>query len=294
MICRRPRTGARLSAISLALALAACELNPLAEETVTVSLPDSIPVVDLVAPGADLRWTVVWRDCSGEPRTVAHARGTIRIAVDRGALTPIIAIPETSTFGIPDSFLPRAGAIYPDACEAVTGGADACGPDARETEETLLRADWEGGVCAEVAETVIARARGGIDEGRTIARHFNWRRLKTTLESTPLPNHVDRRRLADAILSLETTKRDVTAGKLADLGEATVSAALAAARVPAGDADFLPEWPPDADRHDAAPGNPVRVANGVTRFFARAGYLTVIASNGSVRECFFSTYVLQD
>lgn len=275
-ICTRAR--ARIAPLALfALSLAACEINPFTEETVTVALPPSIPVIDLVAPGADLRWTVTWFDGSLERRELKHARGNVRIALERGAFTPIIAAPETAPFGIPESFLPRAGAIYPDACEG---------------ERATARADWAGGVCAEIAESVLLGASGGIETGRVIARHFNWGRLERTVDATPLPNRIDRARLVDSILSLDTTKRDVTAGTLAELRAEAVAEALANAGMPVDETAFLPEWP---TRVPVCQGSfPVRVACGITRFYAQAGYLTVIATGGSVSDCFFSRYVLQD
>lgn len=273
-----PRARARIAPLALfALLLAACEINPFTEETLTVVLPPSVPVIDLVAPGADLRWTVTWFDGSLERREVRHARGNVRIALERGAFTPVIAAPETAPFGIPESFLPQAGAIYPDACVG---------------ERATVRADWTGGVCAEVAESVLLGASGGPEAGRVIARHFNWGRLARTLDLTPLPNRIDRARLVDSILSLDTTKRDVTAGRLADLRAEAVAEALENAGITADETGFLPEWPTHATVYPESV--PVRVADGLTRFYSRAGYLTVIATGGAVSDCFFSRYVLQD
>lgn len=280
--------------VFVALSLVSCGFNPLVEETVTVELPPSIPIIDLLAPGADLRWTVSWLDDEGTRHESAHERGSVDITLNRGTFTPILATPETAAFGIPDSFLPRAGTVYPDAYDE---------------KQNALVADWTGGVCADIARKVILDARGGVDAGRTLARHFNWRRLARTLAETDEPGKVDRARLADAILSLDMTKRDVTAGKLANLRPETVAAALAmtsrvgdtgalattardtTAAAPDG-ATFLPEWPVTGAVKPTE--ETVRVASGVTRFFSASGYLTVIASDGAVRSCFFSRYGLQD
>jgi len=246
----------------------------------------------LAAGGAPPSYRVRWLDSEGDAREVSGVSTDIELELEAGTFTPIIVETESERAGIPQGFLPLAGAVYP--IHARQAG-----------DSAVVEADWMRGIDAACAELVCLKANGGYGCGHAIAAHFNWMRFDAELEKKANPFLVDARSAADAILSGKVSVYDIKERKLFVL-----SGVRATGGVPHGEA-FIPAWP-------QAPGNPlegdgafaaamngafataadgsfaVSCPAGISRWFGKDGVLTVNAENGKLACAFFTRYGLRD
>lgn len=284
------RIAAALAAVALPAAAAflsaSCAIEALSEESVRLVLPPPHPAYLLAAPGKTPAWTVRWYGVDGSPRSEHEVTRDITLALERGVFTPVILVPETGSPGIPEGTLPVYGALYPLDCSYED--------EPFTMPRVTLGSSATGGISASMAEAVCLGAKGGFDDGRTIASHFNWARFEETVSAFPEPHRIERKRFVEAVLSGSFSKRDI---REPDMAEITLPASCArsSGMVSATGERFLPEWPdnPGFIRNDGGSVT-CQAIEGTSRFFGGSGFLTVCITGGKLTEAFFTPYSLQD
>jgi len=254
-------------------------------ETILVTLPDAHPVYTLLSPSESLSsnskpsYTAHWYDADGQKQTLANVSDDFFISLEMGVCTPILLMPETARFGIPDGALPAAGAIYP-----VEGSVSSM----KTGMTPIIKTSWLRGISASLAEAICVSSKGGFSSGRNIAGHYNWERFESELSGMTDPSRINRTRFVHALLSGHFTKYDVSCLKPVLVYPVNVQ------NLPA-QCTIFPAWPGSSGFSLNGDNNvPLEACEGINRYFCQSGYLTVQITLGKMTCAFFTPYILQD
>jgi len=254
-------------------------------EKVLVTLPEPHPVYTLLSktalpsPGIKPSYTAHWYDSDGKKQTLTNVSDDFCITLETGVCTPILLVPDTARFGIPDGALPMAGGIYPEhgRVSALRTGMGA-----------VLETSWLQGISASLAEEICLSSAGGFASGRNIADHFNWRRFDTGLSAITDPTHIDRPRFVRAVLSGHFAQYDISYQKIIPVDPATM-------RFIPSSSVFFPAWASSSGySQNGAETVPLAACEGNNRYFCQSGYLTVQITLGKMTCAFFTSYILPD
>lgn len=282
-----------VTALSSMVPFVSCAFDFFDHERVKIGLPETPSAIKAAAHGHQVSWTLFWYDENGTKQCARGVTGDTEVELPRGIFTPVILEAETEALGIPYGSVPPAGALYPADC--TTGDITETG-----TGPVTLDLSWQGGVSAAMAESICRHARGGTEDGRTIASHVNWRRFGEEASKLRVPHRIAEKRFVEAALSGAVTKWDVSEpDDIAVSFPSILSAAQTAAQPtsqPAVGEMLWPEWPAGESFQwpDVAHTLTVQAYEGLNRFFGESGYVTVSVVEGKIAAAFFTPYSLQD
>lgn len=285
------------AAFSAMVPFVSCAFDFFDHERVKIGLPETPPALKAAAHGHQVSWTLFWYDENGTKQCARGVTGDMEIELPRGIFTPVILEPETEALGIPYGSIPPAGALYPADCTTGSIPETGRGP-------VTLDLSWQGGVSASMAESICRHARGGIEDGRIIASHVNWRRFGEEASKLREPHRIAEKRFVEAALSGAVTKWDVSEPddiavgfpSILSAGKQAAQASILTAAQPAVGETLWPEWPGAESFQwpDVANALTIEAYEGLNRFFGESGYVTVSVVEGKIAAAFFTPYSLQD
>ncbi len=245
-------------------------------ERVEVTLPAEPNLPDDVPAREAIRWTVTWLDGNGERRRLSGVRDRCGITLERGIATAVIARPDVTALGAPERAAAPVGAVYP---------ADA---RASPTAASLVP-DATGAIAAQAFETIMSMSPNGTRDARLVASRVNWGKFRTRVASLATPGLFDYERFSRAALSGRITASSVSARPSRELVVAPTRGIIAPGSA------LVPEWPGgEITRWGEGAGTPLLLPDGLARFLADDGWLTVSVTDGKVMCAFYEHYSLRE
>lgn len=243
------------------------------EEHITLVLPP-VPPAAVMAGITDPVWSISWVSGNSSIQKMEVHGTKAELPLEKGRFTPVLAQLATDT--VPCGPFPSAGSIYPALAEASLSGS-------------RIQANYPGGIAACTALKALQAASGGPETAGMILSRLNWQRLTEKIAALEDPCCINYERLIEAILSGSVHVYDICMYPVR-----AYRVTLPAGGIPAG-TEFIPAWPGGTGFLWPESGSlSLELPDGMTRYYASTGYITIQAGGTAGSITFFMPYSLQE